>query len=291
MAADDALRTALLELHHELGEHDIKLMLGGGYGLFLKQIHLMETSEKTLFGRNLWPAPRSTSDLDIFLKAEVVADITRMELLRDALKQLGFTPVDSAQFYQFVKDPESVDPVKIDLLVGPLGAYSPQIKTDGQRRARPRSKSVQLHAHPVPEAISIENEAVAIRTEGVLSTGKKYAAEIYIPQGFSYILMKLNAFRDQRHNAEKDEARHHALDLYRILAMMTRSEYERARRLSGEHSQDEKVVEAREIATEYFSTPEALGSLRLQEHPLFRREMNVQQFLSELAAIIRHGAG
>jgi hypothetical protein len=288
MVADDALRTALLDLHHELEEYDIKLLLGGGYGLFLKQNYLMGASERTLFAQDLWPAPRSTSDLDIFLKAEVVADVTRMELLRDALRRLGFKAIDSARFYQFVKESDSADPVKIDLLVGPLGEHSTQIKTDGNRRARPRNKSVQLHAHPVPEAISIENEALPILTEGVLSTGNEYAGEVFIPQGFSYLLMKLNAFRDQRDNTEKDEARHHALDLYRILAMMTRPEYELARRLSTEHSQEEKVVEAREIAKEYFGAPESLGSLRLQEHPLFSRAMDVERFLSELAAIIGH---
>ena len=53
MTGDDALRTALLDLHHELDDHEVKLFLGGGYDLFLKQSH---------------PA-RSTSDLDIFLKA------------------------------------------------------------------------------------------------------------------------------------------------------------------------------------------------------------------------------
>jgi len=36
----DDLRTAFLDLLHELEYSEIDLMLGGGYGLFLKQEHL-----------------------------------------------------------------------------------------------------------------------------------------------------------------------------------------------------------------------------------------------------------
>ncbi|MGH9318783.1 MAG: hypothetical protein ACRD3V_02700 [Vicinamibacteria bacterium] len=39
----DDLRTVLLDLLHELEETGTNVMLGGGYGLFLKQEHLAST--------------------------------------------------------------------------------------------------------------------------------------------------------------------------------------------------------------------------------------------------------
>lgn len=285
------MRSALLDLHHELADHEIRLVLGGGYGLFLKQNNLVRIKERTLFDQEIWPAARSTSDLDIFLEAEVVADATRMEFLRDALGRLEFKEIETARYYQFVRASATADEVKIDLLVGPLGEHSNRIKSDGKRRARPRDKKVRLHAHPVPEAISIEDEALPLKIEGVLSTGSKHVAEILIPQGFSYVLMKLNAFRDQQDNPEKDKARHHALDLYRIVAMMTKEEHQLAIELGKNHEQNERVIEAKQIAQDYFGTVESLGILRLQEHQLFNREMNVELFFSELAKIIGGGAG
>ena len=99
----DALKTNLLDLHHEVAEHGINLILGGGYGLYLKQQHLQSQSIETVLDVEMWPVPRATNDLDVFLTAEVVTDSNSMEVIRSSLDKLGYSEIESAKFYQFVK--------------------------------------------------------------------------------------------------------------------------------------------------------------------------------------------
>ena len=61
----DELRTALVDLLHELDPAGIKLMLGGGYGLFLKQEHLAREGTRTLIPPQGWPEARATNDIDL----------------------------------------------------------------------------------------------------------------------------------------------------------------------------------------------------------------------------------
>jgi hypothetical protein len=58
-------------------------------------------------------------------------------------------------------------------------------------------------------------------TSGTRSDGRRARSEVAIPQAFSYAMMKLFAFRDRKDDAEKEFAQHHALDMYRIIAMLT----------------------------------------------------------------------
>jgi hypothetical protein len=86
MDALDLLKMSLLDLHAHLMEHEIPLILGGGYGLFLKQLHLRAENVPTLFEVEMWPEARSTSDLDLFLRAEVVTDPERMRVSPDRIE-------------------------------------------------------------------------------------------------------------------------------------------------------------------------------------------------------------
>jgi hypothetical protein len=68
----DQLTASLLDLLHELEGRGIPIMVGGGFGLYMKRLHLAGTGQRTLFDQ--LPEPRSTNDLDLFLRAEVLAD-------------------------------------------------------------------------------------------------------------------------------------------------------------------------------------------------------------------------
>ena len=105
-------------------------MLGGGYGLFLKQEHLTSSGAPTLIPPERWPEARATNDLDLLLRPETVARAKPMKMIRDALTRLGFEPVEGAEFYQFAKPLGGSRFVKIDFLAGPLnlrlsGALAP----------------------------------------------------------------------------------------------------------------------------------------------------------------------
>jgi hypothetical protein len=155
-------------------------------------------------------------------------------------------------------------------------------------RVRPKGgKKGRLHARETPEAVGVEEEPVCIPVRGRRSTGEEYEAQVCLPQAFSYALMKLFAFRDRKDDPDpkKDKGRHHALDLYAIVAMMTEPEYDFARRARTRYADNEKVREAREIVGRDFAGPENIGVLRLREHVLYNAAMDLDTFLSVLREI------
>lgn len=280
----DALKTSLLDLHHEIAAHGIRLILGGGYGLYLKQHHLQSQGIQTMLDMEIWPEARATNDLDVFLSAEVVTDSISMGIIRVALEKLGYREIESAKFYQFVKPISTSQHVKLDLLAGPLGEYEDRVKDD-PRRVRPRP-SVSLHARRVDEALGIEESCTEIELAGQLSSGETHQATAFVPQPFSYLLMKLFAFRDRKDDEDKDMGRHHALDVLRIVAMMTRYEYDETQRLFRDYAEQEPAQEARRIVQECFADENAIGMIRIREHQLFRREIDIRAFLSNLHSLL-----
>ena len=291
------LKTNLLDLLYVLRDRKVPLILGGGHGLYLKQVHLQETSNSlTLIAGELWPVPRATEDLDILLRTEVVIDAGQMRPLREALNELGYTPIQGAEYMQFIKKLGDGKNVKIDLLTGPLGtsADDPRVKV-GPRRIRPDTgpslpAELKLHARRTDEALGFQEHTMDMLVAGTLSSGDPYEATVHVPSAFTLLLMKLHAFRDRCNDEQKDMGRHHALDIYRIVAMMTEQEFEGTRRQVAEHKDHPVVVEATRIAEEHFASEESLGSLRLREHPLWDEGMALVGFLSALKDIL-HPAG
>jgi hypothetical protein len=283
----DLLEANLLDLLWELRSVEIPLIVGGGYGLFLKQRQLRRTGERTLLSG--FPEPRATNDLDLFLRTEILADSSRVRLLADALGRLGCEPVETAKYLQFVRViPGGGQPgtVKFDLLTGPAhpGVDLGLIRTDS-RRWRPRGERIPLHAHPTPEALALESLLREIVLDGPRTTGEAFTGSVFVPQPFSYALMKLFAFRDRREDPSKELGQHHALDLYTILATTTEPEWQAALHQSVELRTHETTREARRIVAEYFSGPEALGALRVREHQLFSPQLDLSGFLSALGEL------
>ena len=63
------LQTALLDLLEKIRDSEIKLIIGGGFGIYLKTAHVKHSDMRTLLDQ--WPEPRSTNDLDLFLPPEL----------------------------------------------------------------------------------------------------------------------------------------------------------------------------------------------------------------------------
>jgi hypothetical protein len=120
---------------------------------------------------------------------------------------------------------------------------------------------------------------------GRCSDGAQYQTQIFIPQAFTYLMMKLFAFDDRKDDQSKDEGRHHAMDVYRTVAMLTEEEYEETLQLSHSFQHDPRTLRAREIIASNFNSLTSLGMLRLREHQLFQADMPLEQFMSELNAL------
>jgi hypothetical protein len=88
---------------------------------------------------------------------------------------------------------------------------------------------------------------------------------------------------------QPDKERQHALDLYAIVGMMTEAEYERARELGTIHLGNEHVGRSHTIVRDQFANRTAGGVLRLREHPLFREDFLLEDFMGVLAEIFPSG--
>jgi hypothetical protein len=228
----------------------------------------------------------------MFLRAELLSDLDRTREVRDAILRLGYTPVEEAKFLQWKREmvvagvPQEV---KIDVLVGPLGDFRTRLKVS-MPRVRPRG-NIEFHAHAVEEAIMIEDHPIAVKVTGVRSTGEPYAGTVEVPEAFPYLMMKLHAFADRTADANKDLGRHHALDAYTIVGIMTESEYVRAKQIGAEQSGDANVERARAIVREDFSEETSTGILRMREHRLFKPDFQLSQFRQVLREVFPGGAG
>ena len=267
----DPLQATLLDLLYELREADLPLILGGGYGLFLRQKQVIESRERLLL--TSVPPLRSTNDLDFFLRTELMADSTRLKPLREALDRLGFTVIASAQNYQFARvfrlGGQEWD-VKIDLLTRkPDRVEYPRLKFDA-RRVSPHP-SVGVHAHTTPEAVAIEADVTPLTVDGQRTDGAEYSGTVYLPTSYAFLMMKLFALRDQWQNDRKDYGRKHALDVYTVIAMLTEAEFDRSLTLRNRYQATAEATEAALVVAQLFADGNAPGSLRLREHPNFPR--------------------
>jgi hypothetical protein len=149
----------------------LKLVVGGGFGLYLKRNHLKETGDQTLL--TTWPQERSTNDIDLFLPIKMLDSTTHAALLKQSLNLLGYNVISTAKHYQFAKPGpagDRVGSVKIDLLTGPTSQFKNTSVKVVSRRAKPQP-SVDLHAHVTDEALALEQGLVTLPISGLTSSG------------------------------------------------------------------------------------------------------------------------
>lgn len=284
----DELTTSLLDLHYELDRRGIPLTIGGGFGLYLKRMYIAGRGERTLF--DTLPAPRATNDVDLFLRAEVLADAERAAAVADAIHVLGYEAIPGAEYYQWIRTMKldgRPREVKLDLLVGPTRGVRSKLHGD-TRRVRPKGKSVGIHAHPTEEAIGIEDDPIPVPVAGRRSDGSEYGGTVLIPRAFPFLMMKLHAFDDRKDDLAKALGTHHSLDVYTIVGMMTEGEYEDAIRLGRLLAAEGPVMRARKIVSDSFSDERSQGLIRLQEHQLFNANFALREFCEVLAEIFPH---
>jgi hypothetical protein len=285
---DSLLRTSLLDLLHALGNDAQGILLGGGYGLYLKQLHLAEAGVRTLISAGLWPAPRATQDLDLMLSAELVADARSMTALRTALDRLNYKVIKGSEYLQFVRTISATQVVKIDLLTAQLDVLKkiPAIRADS-RRARPAAADrPELHAHPTDGALTLSESPLVIEVTGTLSTDEAFTARVTIPHPFSYLLMKLTAYRDRRNDADKDLGRHHALDVFRIVAMLTEQERDQVQADVRHFAANAQVRSCVDLVRSDFAGSTAPGVLAMRAHTLWQNDQQLAAFLETLEGIM-----
>ena len=89
------LQTSLLDLLREAQGTDIKLIIGGGFGIYLKTDLVQRLGMRTLLRE--WAEPRSTNDLDLFLRPELLIDSAKLKPLAEAILRLDYQVVPGAE--------------------------------------------------------------------------------------------------------------------------------------------------------------------------------------------------
>ncbi|MDD5674994.1 MAG: hypothetical protein PHC61_12560 [Chitinivibrionales bacterium] len=282
------LRTSLLDLLHELQKTEITLIIGGGFGIYLKTDYVRRFGIRTLLQE--LPESRSTNDLDLFLRPELLIASEKLKPLSRALNNLGFRVIPEAAKYQFVKPgpgESMTGSIKIDLLTGPQGCFKGTAAKADDRRVRP-NPSIGLHAHPVNEVPTLEEGLLSITLDGKTSQGINYTGNVFVPHPYSFLMMKLFAFVDRYNDANKEYGRYHALDLYTIVAATTEKEWDEMRRFRGQMHSDRYVLQAESFVEKYFSAMNSMGMIRMRESRYCRPELQLDKFMSIIQEIFLH---
>ena len=208
----------------------------------------------------------------------------QLKPLSDTLRRLGYQVVRGAEKYQFAKPGPTGGPegsIKIDLLTGPQSRFLDTPARADTRRVRPRPP-IDLHAHPVDEAVTLEDDLLPINLEGRLTDTSNARAVVYLPHPLTFALMKLFAFRDRVNDENKEYGSYHALDIYGIIATMSEMEWNRALELRKIHQTNEQIKEAGRIADQYFASVSRLGMVRMRESSYCNDRLQLEEFCSAI---------
>ncbi len=261
----DLLSKELASLSEKLQAYNIKLIIGGGYGLYLRTESLRKNNPRTFF--NNIPIARSTEDLDIFLSIHLITSLEKMRTIRTVLNEMGYEPKPDAKFYQFWKQVDLQGQsrrLKLDFLSPAILGKESSLVVQRNRRIRPRAtpntllaKNEQMHARITEEATSLEDYLDLLYIDD-----RNY---VYIPHPFTYMILKLFAIKDHIEQPEtKGKAPHHSFDLYRTVAMLTELEEQQATSLVDKYPN--LSDQARNIIGVYFNNLDSLGTLSLRRY-------------------------
>lgn len=277
------LEKALLELLHELKDTDVNLIIGGGYGILLRVEDRKQSGIRTLYSS--WPQERTTGDIDLFLRPELLINSKQLEPLRTAFNKLGYKPIESAKFFQFAKMIPGLSPkaeLKFDLLTGPQDVFDGTTVKADARRAKPRHPKIGIHARPTNEAITLEKNLHQLQITGNSNDGRELSGVVFLPNTFTFLMMKLYAFRDRYEGKEKEFGIYHALDIYSILATTTEAEWGTAKELREFSKENQYYKGAVSIVENLFSSKTSKGITRLQESKYYNNDFELDNFIRNL---------
>jgi len=255
----------LAQLIDALPKPQPPFLVVGGMGLYLRQNTLQrDVNRSPLVPVSDWPIARTTEDIDLLLPVEILVQPESMSQISAALTRLGYDSI--MDFLRFTL-PEGQGPGKIDLLGGPITAEQrDQVKINGLRiRSRPAANP-PLHARPTPEALASDQFPFVTEVRSVRTDGTPLVCRVQVPNPFTYLLMKLHAYRDAATSAlplKRQQAPKHAADLFRIVAMLDPAEFRQARQLQQEHQAAAPSRTARETVQQDFAREDHLGHLAL----------------------------
>lgn len=275
----DPLLAHLLDIASDPASND--LILGGGFGIRVKQAYLKANNLRTLLPAV--PEGRATQDLDFFLRMALFIQKERGEAIRRLLDRLAYE--EHTPKWQFGKPFDMATPairVKVDLLARtPLAGENVRVKA-------PRvgvGADSDIHGRETPEAFAVEDSPLRVPLSGIRSDGIQTSASILVAHPYASLNMKVKAAHDwlkmeQGARVHKNNATRHVFDVYTLIAMLTEIELEEAAELATRYRSVPMAAEIRACAIELYGEEEAPGVAELRRQ--LRGEMNYPLFWTAL---------
>jgi len=233
----------------ELGD----LILAGGFGVRVKQEHLVQTEARTLISP--FPLARATNDLDLFVRMEIFSDSNRRDDTRRVIDDLGYEVTNrNWQFHKPLGENLPGRKVKIDLLSrSPNGGESVKLRP-------PRVGDGSLHGRDTAEAFAIDLGPIPVPVRGRTTSGVEIQGRVLVPHPYAWLNMKVRAAydwlrMDKGEPPRKPYSEKHAFDVYTITAMLLEYELEQCREFSLAFANHELAISIRAEAQELFSSP------------------------------------
>ena len=235
---DDLLWPHFSPLWRDLGAaSSTNILVAGGYGLFLKQRWLSEGSmSRTVVPIQNWQdaTPRVTKDVDLVLGLDLIKDAAHQKSVITALNKNGFEASDRPheQRWKFIKRLQGNQLIVVEMHAQrPDPAEAGVTATDKRVKHKPSLGEQGVHGRTNPEAVGSELHPFQFAMDGI---------DLNVPNPVTWSVMKLTATSDrwalsqepqldvEPREFNREQAAKHAQDVYRIVAMMTMEERDRA---------------------------------------------------------------
>ena len=272
-AGHDPLWKPFVPIWNALRAVDPHALLTGGYALFLKQRWLLAQAETGVV-RQIVPfaqwrdyAPRVTKDMDLLTSMEMIASPDAQGRLNDVLSQQAWNPSERHARWQFVREEKDGTTSKLE-----FHAQQQEPLPSGIRHSSPRIKPkpplhLGIHGHENPEAVVCHLNPFRFCFDGI---------EIAVPNPITMSIMKVTAVYDQRtesvvpglsprdRNFHDLQARKHAQDVFRNVAMTTREESDSIKTVLEAVRQTFAWQNASTIVRDFFFEPNAFGIVAVE---------------------------
>lgn len=213
------------------------ILVAGGYGLFLKQRWLSSSASlPTVVPIPNWldATPRVTKDVDLVLGLDLIKDASHQKSVVSALTENGFevSDRDHERRWKFLKRLQGGQVIVVEMHAQrPDSNVAGITATDKRVKNKKKLGEQGVHGRTNPEAVGSELHPFQFSVDDV---------NLVVPNPVTWSVMKLTATRDRwvssQDLASDEESREfsrlqaakHAQDVYRVIAMMTMEERDRA---------------------------------------------------------------
>lgn len=280
----DYLLEATFELADEFERIGIPLIIGGGFSQYIRTLYFNKVQSLRYPSKIL---QRSTKDIDLFLTADIIVDSKKVSEITSILSKLNYeVKTPNYQFKKVIQYVDSPKEIEVDILTEPPNEKdSDKVKIKNKQRIKPVGVK-NFHAFMHKEAYLLSSFLVKASSyvEPQLQTKFK---NIYLPSSFSFLVMKLHAFRDRINDTNKEFGKHHAYDIFTTIRNMDEADWKTAVQQRKYYQGKNIFIESNKIVRQFFDSEISNGIIRIKENELFQRRKNlfnkdIENFMKDL---------